>query len=93
MQQLLETAKIVAYLPGINGAELIVERMERSDENRYAFLLPPDYVVMGQCAFPMVQSAIAKHSYIPETKRVIVRNHTELKQYIASRDAQSQEAA
>lgn len=89
MQQPPEAMKVIAFLPDIDGAKVIVECIGEADGKRFAFLLPPEYALRQMHPFLMVQSAIAKHSYVTEARRVIVRNHEELKQYIASRDSEA----
>ena len=89
MQQPSEAMKVIAFLRDIDGTKVIVECIGKTDEKRFAFLLPPEYSIREMHPFFMVEAAIAKHGYRTEMKKVIVRDVAALQRYGTSRDAES----
>jgi hypothetical protein len=78
----VESIKPIAYLDDLSGVKLIVEIPELQRNERFAFLLPPDYKISQLVSAPMAASAIIKHSYIPLPQETLLKDPEELKNFV-----------
>ena len=72
MDKKLEKIKVIAYLPEDTKPSVIIEFVERSDEKKFAFLIPPSYTLEQFVDRQRVVAAVVKYFYIPVENSPIV---------------------